>query len=251
MSLHAMANVARMEFRFAEAERLYLRSMEVDPTYPDVREDHSELLTAVGRDPEAIATAQQLVALEPFVRNFWSRVYFTAIVLDRRDEVVAAAARIAAIDPTYNDGIAGELSLHLAWGRIEEARAALAIAVQKDAKVAAEDAVMFAWATRGPDADEAAARRIIASATTVDPSVYLVLRGDADALFAYYSVDGTAVDQRFRYLYNVLSYGAGRKFLADPRTKALLRKYGFEAYWREKGWPAPCRPLGEDDFECR
>jgi hypothetical protein len=22
------------------------------------------------------------------------------------------------------------------------------------------------------------------------------------------------------------------------------------AYWREKSWPAPCRPLGDTDFEC-
>jgi len=24
----------------------------------------------------------------------------------------------------------------------------------------------------------------------------------------------------------------------------------FVAYWREKGWPSLCRPLGDDDFEC-
>jgi hypothetical protein len=38
--------------------------------------------------------------------------------------------------------------------------------------------------------------------------------------------------------------------LQDPRAKALMREYGLEAYWREKGWPALCRPLGADDFEC-
>jgi hypothetical protein len=41
-----------------------------------------------------------------------------------------------------------------------------------------------------------------------------------------------------------------RRFLADPRAKELLREWGFEAYWRVKGWPALCRPLGESDFEC-
>ncbi len=38
--------------------------------------------------------------------------------------------------------------------------------------------------------------------------------------------------------------------LRDPRVKAMLMRYGFPAYWREKGWPAGCRPLGETDFEC-
>ena len=30
----------------------------------------------------------------------------------------------------------------------------------------------------------------------------------------------------------------------------FLREAGFEAYWREKGWPPQCRPLGDTDFEC-
>jgi len=251
MTLHAMADVARMEFRYAEAERLFLRSMQADPTYPDVREDYAELLTIVGRNQEALAEAQQLVAHEPFVRNFWSLVYFAAISVDRRDEVVAAAARIAEIDPTYNDGVAGELVLHLAWGRVEQARAALAVAVQKNPTVAAEDAVLFAWATRAPDADEAAAQRTIAAATNADPSVYLALRGDADGVFAYYSADNSANDQRHRFFYAFASVGAARQFLTDPRAKQLLRDYGFEAYWREKGWPALCRPIDDKDFECR
>ena len=43
---------------------------------------------------------------------------------------------------------------------------------------------------------------------------------------------------------------AGHAMLRDPRVKAKLVEYGFVAYWREKGWPAGCRPLGDTDFEC-
>lgn len=32
--------------------------------------------------------------------------------------------------------------------------------------------------------------------------------------------------------------------------KEMLDRFGFVAYWREKGWPPLCRPLGESDFEC-
>ena len=38
--------------------------------------------------------------------------------------------------------------------------------------------------------------------------------------------------------------------LRDPRVKARLVRYDFPPYWREKGWPGGCRPIGENDFEC-
>ena len=34
------------------------------------------------------------------------------------------------------------------------------------------------------------------------------------------------------------------------RFKALMRKVGYVDYWRAKGWPEFCRPVGADDFEC-
>ena len=52
----------------------------------------------------------------------------------------------------------------------------------------------------------------------------------------------------FANLYS--SKPAGHAMLRDPRVKAMVVRYGFPAYWREKGWPAGCRPLGETDFEC-
>lgn len=43
---------------------------------------------------------------------------------------------------------------------------------------------------------------------------------------------------------------AGHAMLADPRIKPRLADYGFVRYWREKGWPAGFRSLGETDFGC-
>jgi hypothetical protein len=31
--------------------------------------------------------------------------------------------------------------------------------------------------------------------------------------------------------------------------KAVMRQVGLVDYWRERGWPAFCRPVGADDFE--
>jgi hypothetical protein len=43
------------------------------------------------------------------------------------------------------------------------------------------------------------------------------------------------------------SYAPVRK---TERFKAYVRKAGLVEYWRAKGWPDVCRPIGTDDFEC-
>lgn len=35
-----------------------------------------------------------------------------------------------------------------------------------------------------------------------------------------------------------------------PAFEALLRELGIVAYWQKYGWPAICRPVRDDDFEC-
>jgi TolB-like protein len=39
-------------------------------------------------------------------------------------------------------------------------------------------------------------------------------------------------------------------FRASPEFKQLAADLGIVDYWRERGFPAQCRPLGETDFEC-
>jgi len=39
-------------------------------------------------------------------------------------------------------------------------------------------------------------------------------------------------------------------FRQSPEFKQGIARMGLEKYWRKHGFPARCRPLGEDDFEC-
>jgi TolB-like protein len=249
MTLHALADVARAEFRYANAERLYLKAMQADPTYPDVREDYSELLNQVGRDTEALAAARQLVTLEPFVRVFWSRLRQAATVLDLHEVVEEAAARIGEIDPMHYDAAMAEYVLHLAWGRIEAARAALAVAMRRAPDVAAEAALLFRWATGEPGEGEAPTRRFASPGVGISGAAYAALRGDTDLAFSIYEEVPEPPMSRM-YFYTDFTAVPLQPLLADPRAKRLLREYGFEAYWREMGWPALCHPKGETDFEC-
>jgi len=43
------------------------------------------------------------------------------------------------------------------------------------------------------------------------------------------------------------SYSPVRK---TERFKAMMRKAGYVDYWKARGWPDACHPVGGDDFAC-
>ncbi len=245
-TLHALANVARGEARFAEAERLYRRGMAADPTYADVREDLAELLYSVGRDEDGLAEARALVALEPLVAIYWYRIADPAALLDREDLVAEAASHMTEVDPDGLNTQLVPLFRSIYHGRVAEARSLFEVARKRAPGVVAEDWVLFRWSQGDPAVDDRLARAAIENNNLM--AVYAALRGDADLFFA--SVATTRDPQIGYNAYSLLRAPIGQRYLGDPRAKRLLRDFGFEAYWREKGWPPLCRPLGDDDFEC-
>jgi adenylate cyclase len=246
---HALGNVARAQFKFAPAETHYLRAMQIDPGYPDVREDYSELLYEVGRMEDSLLAARQLVKLDPYFIVGWVRMRDAAIALDRRDEVEEAVRQLRAINPKNAAGRLGLLGYALAYGRTDEAHAALAEIVSRWPEDAAFVQQLLPWALGEPGIDPQKLRAAIADAPESEVSYFLVARQDIDGYNADIRTRGAIVEAYyFANLYS--SKPAGHTMLRDPRVKAMLVRYGFPAYWREKGWPAGCRPVGETDFEC-
>jgi TolB-like protein len=43
---------------------------------------------------------------------------------------------------------------------------------------------------------------------------------------------------------------AAKQHRKDDAMKLWARSRGYEALWRERGWPDLCRPVGDDDWEC-
>ncbi len=246
ITLHALGNVARGEHRYSDAERLYLRAIAVDPSYPDVREDHAELLFGVGRDQDSLAAARELVAMEPLVEIFWYRIADLAATIDDRALLDEAVAHMAEAAP---DGVNTNLSpimIEVYHGRVDAAGAAFAAARKRAPASIAEDWVMFRWSQGDPTVDDRLARASAEANNTL--SYYAALHGDAGLFFTSVAAAGNS---HIGYnVYSVMRTPIGQPYLADPRARQLLRDYGFEAYWREKGWPPLCRPVGTDDFEC-
>ncbi len=244
LTLHAQGNVRRGETRYAEAEQLYLRAMQVDPTYPDVREDYAELLNNVGRHEDSLVAARELVELEPFVANFWRRIGDIGISLDRRALAEEARDRMRETDPSYPGGVLADFYFDFWHDRIEQAHEALAEAMRFAPATAAVDYELFQWSEGDASIDDASAQRVIVGGRP-DYAPFAAHRGDADIYFAAHEDQLARYSYYFRYALPVSG-----PLLGDPRGKEMLRRYGFVAYWREKGWPAYCRPLVDNDFEC-
>ena len=246
---HAIANVARSHFQYADAERHYLRAMQIDPSYPDVREDYSEVLYEVGRMQESARAARQLVTLDPYFVVGWNRVRSAAIALDQRADVEAGARQMLAIAPGSTFGKFEPLDYALAYGRVDEARAALAQIQSRWPNDVAFAQILLPWALGDQGVDTGKVSAAIADAPPGEANPYLIARRDVAGYNAYNETLG-AILQAYYFANLYSSKPAGHAMLRDPRIKAMLVTYGFPAYWREKGWPVGCRPLGETDFEC-
>lgn len=246
---HALGNVARARFHYADAERHYLRGMELDPSYSDVREDYSEVLYEVARFEDAMRAARQLVTLDPYFGTGWARIFRIGMALDQRAVVEEGVRQLRAISPDNYIGKFGLLDYALVYGRADEARAALAEIVTRGPNDAAFAQVLLPWALNEPGVDPNKVRAAIADAPPNEAANYFIARQDIDGYNAYLETLG-AVPQQYYFINLYGSRPMGQAMLRDPRVKAMLVRFGLPAYWREKGWPGGCRPVGETDFEC-
>jgi TolB-like protein/tetratricopeptide (TPR) repeat protein len=246
---HALGNVARAQFHYADAERHYLRAMQIDPSYSDVREDYSEVLYEVGRLEDSIRAGRQLVTLDPYFGIGWNRILRAAMALDRRTEVEEAVQQMRAISPDNFISKLGLLDYAIAYRRADEARAALAEIERRWPKDAVFAQTLLPWALGEPGIDQDRFRGAIADAPPGEATGYFIARQDIDGLNAYIDTLG-AIPQQYYFIDLYGSKPMGQAMLRDPRVKAMVVRFGLPAYWREKGWPARCRPLSETDFEC-
>src|SRR6266581_4889923 len=218
---HALGNLARAQFHYVDAERHYLHAMQIDPSYPDVREDYAELLYEVGRMEDAARAARLLVQLDPYFVVGWVRLRDAASALDRRDDVEESVQRVRSITSGMFAGKAGLLNYALDYGRSDEARAALAEMVTRWPKDAAFAQTLLPWALGQSEVDPVKLRAAIANSPEGEASRYFIARQDIDGYNADIERQGVVLEAYyFANLYN--SRPAGHAMLRDPRVKAMI-----------------------------
>jgi len=199
---------------------------------------------------EALATYQRLRILEPFLPLFNGNLA-DALWLNGQDEAAIKVLKElpgGVLPPGMSPGGLREIAMiQAAAGRYKEA----ADAMQQLSTMNVSPEVA---------ASSKEAARLLRTAPTKYPSPQALPRlGLAGFVYLYIGAESRALEDYeeqgeagfYRPGPMILlwhpSYAPLRKM---ERFKAYVRKAGLVDYWRAKGWPEFCHPVGADDFAC-
>jgi len=237
------ASLGRLQVRRGKlilAEEAYLEALALDPNSPDALQLYGNLLAEVGHLKEALSTMERLRAIEPFVPILNLNA---AVVMWLNGQDDAAIGIMEALPPVAARQV--DISqIFASMGRNREA---------------ADQALRMPAQTFFPGIVEEAANLLRnAPARNISPKAnsrlgrlgfaYLYTNTPVRALeFHEAGMDaGFAIAITTAELWHP-SYAQLRK---TERFKNLVRKAGIVDYWRSRGWPDLCRPMGLDDFVC-
>jgi TolB-like protein/Tfp pilus assembly protein PilF len=239
----SLGDVENRRGRKLAADELREKAMALDPGDAENLERHAAMLGGAGRLQDALRIKQQLAVLEPFVPAYNLTYANLLLSLGERE---AAIRMLEAITPDPNILVARNVALaraNILDGRNSEA----------------EDFLLAAAPAAGDLRGELeTAARIVRAAP---PNAAAKERLPLFLPFAVYAYLG-AYDRVMDFYERSLDIGNGFTFTNQmwapefapmrktERFKTIMRRAGYVDYWRARGWPDLCRPVGADDFEC-
>lgn len=219
------------------AEDNFKKALALDPDNANALHGYSQQLAAIGRIKESLAMRLTLQALEPSFINYTAdtaEIYW----LDNQSDLA-----IKMLDQ-FRPGRTSEMAqFTAAAGRNKEAASLLR---------------EMPASNYAPGLLDAAAHLLETAPGNTPPDqlpklgnlgwIYLHLNAP-ERVMEYYESNVKA--GYFQPISTTWfwhpSYAAVRKL---PRFKHYMRDIGMVDYWRRRGWPAACRPVGQDDFAC-
>jgi TolB-like protein/DNA-binding SARP family transcriptional activator len=224
------------------AEELVSKALALDPNHSDALASYSYLLLGVGRLKEALASSQKLRLLEPFAPEF---NFYAVFPLWLNGQTDAAIALLDGQPPGSRARVLA--SIYASEGRYGEA-----------ASVLSETPSAF------PPGTVETAIRLLRTVPASAPSPQTLPRLGGTLGFVYLRVGAPdrvleSYEEAVRREGLVMIGAAGvanlwhRSYAPVRKTerfKAFARSAGLVEYWRAKGWPDLCRPMGTGDFVC-
>jgi TolB-like protein/DNA-binding SARP family transcriptional activator len=252
ISYAAAGTLAWSNGRPLEGEELYSKALTLDPDDANLLGGYGGRLAVAGRLEHALPMILKSHALEPFapVPAGWAA---TLLWLNGKDEEAIAQAQT--LRPAARANTLARI--YASSGRFAEAADALMGSPNANSAIIQETIHLL---RNGPRQDLTSRSALLSfpgfeagrvvGARAID---FLFLRAGVfepvlkrvlDNLES--RVDAGFVGGEVHYFWHP-TYAPVRK---TERFKAFLRKAGYVDYWRVKGWPDLCRPIGADDFVC-
>jgi TolB-like protein/DNA-binding SARP family transcriptional activator len=217
------------------SEDLMSEALALDPNNQDTLFSYGNLLVGVGRLKEALAVRRQLRAIEPYVPLYNSNLA-DSLWLDGQNDAALAILK----EVPGRNGLFESAGVYASMGRYGEAA----------------DAMLEISSMKGPPAVATMAKeaaRLLRTAPAASPQelpwfVYLYI-GVPSRVLEQYEREGEAGFFSLASI-AVLWHPSLAPVRKTERFKAYVRKAGLVEYWRARGWPEFCRPMGADDFVC-
>jgi predicted Zn-dependent protease len=227
---------------WAAGDDLFQQAVALDPNEPDVLLNYAVTIAGEGRLKDALSMMEKLRTLEPFVPIFNALTghYF---VLNGQSQT--AIPLLEAISADAGGGLLRNLWLAQAYAAVGRYGAA------------ADTVLLIASSQVSRRSVEDAARLLRSAPARVRaPQSLPALGHDLDIAYAYVGAQERFLESFERD--NDVGFGLEDNIWLPElaplrkteRFKALLRAIGLVDYWRERGWPDLCRPMGADDFVC-
>ncbi|MEE8294999.1 MAG: tetratricopeptide repeat protein [Sphingomonadales bacterium] len=244
---HAYGNSLRDRGAYVEAEDQFKIAFELDPNSIEILEDFNEFYQAVLYLEEALELAERAYGLEPnstLVLAFYGDTLARA---GRTAEAVAMHEKALEIDPAFTWSGSVLIETYLMNNEPEKTLAHLEAnngyweQYSKDFSKPAMDFEPLRAKLRGETLDLPEDWQ----GSYWQPFYSYFLSGDDGFLdnleFMAYNNGASYLFYEFPGIENI------RK---TERYKALVLFLGVVDYWRERGWPNVCWPVGDFDFEC-
>jgi adenylate cyclase len=220
-----------------EADQLLRRSLQLDPLASGVLFLNGMLSAGAGRLEEALDFYEKGQAVDPFPNLSLATARFRWLN-GQHDSAIALAKTLRAADRAPMLAL-----IYASMGRYGEAADALmeAAAGESNSDLARAARLLRLLPAKPVSREELP--QLLAGLNIL----YIYLGASERALQAYQRAAEVGYINGDRGAVWHPAYAPVRR---TAQFKALMRKVGYVDYWRAKGWPSFCRPVGADDFAC-
>lgn len=238
----ALATILAMRGQWIEVDDLFARARAIDSNNPEALYRYAQVHNLVGRRDDALRVYEQLRALEPLVPIYQIQTAAQLFHNGRNQSSIAILESVPDDSPARFYRNVFLARAYAAAGRFTDSAEAL-LRLRGEPQASGE-------------AIEAAASLIRTPRVSESPMALPAL-GDLNFVYAYVGAEERLLEAVERSL----SYGiiGAQATLWSPawaparkteRFKAYVRDAHLVDYWRARGWPDLCAPVGTTDFAC-